>query len=502
MRSLRISVITALLLAPSAFAQTVSAPAEAAATITAADVKQRVAFLASDSLEGRDTPSRGLELAAQYIAEQFESFGLKPAGDSGSYIQRWPYRATRLDAAKLSAELHGKGSPRQLVFASEYFVVPGIGTDSLAGDIIFAGVAGPASSPNPAYTGKVVAFVVPGGELNQAWQANLQGALVAAIGSGARGAVLVLDSEFDGADIANIVSNLGGTQVPIPVLAIRNDIARAWLKGTEADLEAAQPADAGSRAVTGVSLRVRTATTGSTALVPNVVAVLEGSDPELKHSYVVYSAHMDHVGVGRPNAAGDSIYNGADDDASGTTAVIEAAQAFAALAQRPKRSVIFLLVSGEEKGLHGSKYFVENPPVPASQMIANINLDMIGRNAPDSTVAVGQDYSTLGPTTQSLVKAHPELKLTVAPDLWPQEQLFFRSDHFNFAVNKIPAIFFTSGLHKDYHQPSDEPETIDNDKLMRTARLVFWLGHELANSESAPAWTETGLKAINQAGTQ
>ena len=129
-------------------------------------------------------------------------------------------------------------------------------------------------------------------------------------------------------------------------------------------------------------------------------------------------------------------------------------------------------------------------------MIANINIDMIGRNSPDTTVAIGQDYSSLGPTMQAVNTAHPELKLTVAPDLWPEENLFVRSDHFNFAKAEIPAIFFTSGLHGDYHKPSDEPETIDNDKLARTARLLFYLGEELANNATAPSWTEAGLKVI------
>jgi hypothetical protein len=498
MRSIRIAAVLALGIAPAAFGQTAPAAGKAAATITAADVKERIAFLASDSLKGRDTPSPGLETAAQYIAAQFKAFGLKPAGDSGTYIQRWPYKAAKIDESSIAAELHGKASHAVLKYGSEYFVVPSPMRDTLSGEIVFGGVATAASRANPAFAGKVVAFAIPGGDLDAAWQQNVGGALGAAIGSGAAGAVLILDPAFDASDVANLVSNIGGAQVPVPVLAIRNDVAASWLKGTEADLTVAAPADGAPRAVTGVSFRMKAAISGSSAMPPNVVGVLEGSDPALKDTYVVYSAHMDHVGVGRPNAKGDSIYNGADDDASGTTAVIEVAQAFASMTERPKRSIIFLLVSGEEKGLFGSKHFVENPPVPTASMIANINIDMIGRNAPDSTVAIGQEYSTLGEITQRVAKSKPELKLTVAPDLWPEERLFFRSDHYNFASKKVPAIFFTSGLHKDYHQPSDEPETIDNDKLMRTARLVFWLGYDLANSATAPTLTEAGQKAIAQ----
>ncbi|MGQ0816207.1 MAG: M20/M25/M40 family metallo-hydrolase [Gemmatimonadota bacterium] len=498
MRSVRILSVLALITAPAAFAQSGSAATQAAATISVTDVKRRVEFLASDSLQGRDTPSPGLEIAAQYIADEFKKFGLKPAGDSGSYIQRWPYAVRSLNVSKSIAELHGANQHKTLAYGSEYFVIPAPMVDSLVGEIVLAGVAGPNTQPDPAFAGKVVTFLVPGGDLSQEWQQAAQGAIGAALGAGAKGAVLILDPQFDADDIANLVSNLGGALVPIPVLGVRNDAANAWLAGTDANIDFGQ-ASAAPRVIAGASVRVRTSMAGSMAKPPNVVGILEGSDPVLKDSYVVFSAHMDHVGVGKPNAKGDSIYNGADDDASGTTAVIEAAEAFASLKQRPKRSIIFLLVSGEEKGLFGSRYFVDNPPVPTAQMVANINLDMIGRNASDSTVAIGQELSSLGETTQSVAKAHPELKLTVAPDLWPEENLFFRSDHFNFAMKKIPAIFFTSGLHEDYHQPSDEPETIDNDKLARTARLVFYIGDAIANNATAPSWTEAGLKAINQA---
>jgi Zn-dependent M28 family amino/carboxypeptidase len=312
---------------------------------------------------------------------------------------------------------------------------------------------------------------------------------------GARGVLFILDPAFDKTAIANVVSNIAGAQTPLPVMAVRYDVARDWLKQHNVDIETIkQSTDAA--ALGQASLALHTAMSGSTVNAPNVVGILEGSDPELKNTYVVYTAHMDHVGVGRPDAQGDSIYNGADDDASGTSAVMEIAQAFATMPVKPKRSLIFVLVSGEEKGLFGSAHFVKNPPVPAKQMIANINLDMIGRNSPDTTVAIGQDYSSLGPTMQAVNQRHPELKLTVAPDLWPDENLFVRSDHFNFAKAEIPAIFFTSGLHADYHKPSDEPETIDNDKLVRTARLLFYLGNEVANASAAPTWTEAGLKII------
>ncbi|MEJ2216862.1 MAG: M28 family peptidase, partial [Gemmatimonadota bacterium] len=142
--------------------------------------------------------------------------------------------------------------------------------------------------------------------------------------------------------------------------------------------------------------------------------------------------------------------------------------------------------------------FADHPPVPDSVIVADINMDMIGRNAPDSVVAIGQEYSSLGPLTHQVADAHPELGLTVAPDLWPEERFFFRSDHFNFARKHIPAIFFTTGLHDDYHRPSDEASKIDNDKLARIARLVFYLGNTIGTDAQAPAWTEDGWAQVQQ----
>ncbi len=492
MRALRISSFFVIVLASQAAAQTPAA--SAAATITPKDVKQHIEFLASDSLKGRDTPSPGLEMAASYIAREFAAYGLKPGGDAGTFIQRWPFQSSKLDVAKVTAELRGP-TARRLVYGVEYFVIPSPAADSMAGEMVFGGTAAAGIAAKPQFANSNVAFYLPGASMEQAWLQGLQTGFIAAMTGGARGVVFILDPAFDENAIANVVSNITGAQTPLPVLAVRYDVARDWLKQHNVDVEtvkqSTEPAALGKAA-----FLLRTAMSGSQATPPNVVGILEGSDPQLKDTYVVYSAHMDHVGVGRPDAQGDSIYNGADDDASGTSAVVEIAQAFAALETKPKRSIIFVLVSGEEKGLFGSAHFVKNPPVPARQMIANINIDMIGRNASDSTVAIGQDYSSLGPTMQAINKSHPELKLTVAPDLWPEENLFVRSDHFSFAKAGIPAIFFTSGLHEDYHKPSDEPETIDNDKLARTARLLFFLGYDVANAAAAPTWTEAGLKVI------
>ena len=231
---------------------------------------------------------------------------------------------------------------------------------------------------------------------------------------------------------------------------------------------------------------------------PNVAAVLTGRDPRLRDEYVVFSAHMDHVGVGRPDAGGDSIYNGADDDASGTAAVMEIAEAFAALAEPPPRSMVFLLVSGEERGLHGSRAYADDPPEPvgSGRMVANLNMDMVGRNWPDTIVAIGKEHSDLGATLERVNAAHPELGMTAIDDLWPEENFYFRSDHFNFARNGVPVLFFFNGTHEDYHRPSDEVALIDAEKGARLARLVFHLGLEIASVPEPPEWNPESRRMI------
>ena len=220
----------------------------------------------------------------------------------------------------------------------------------------------------------------------------------------------------------------------------------------------------------------------------NVAGVLEGSDPDLADEYVVFSAHMDHVGVGRPDESGDSIYNGADDDASGTAAVLELAEAFAAMEEAPRRSMIFLLVSGEERGLWGSRYFAENPPVPIESIVANINADMVGRNWTDRIAAIGKDDSDLGATVEAVAEAHPQLDMEPIDDQWPDQNFYRRSDHYNFARKGVPILFFFNGTHEDYHRPSDHVDKIDGDKAVRITRLMFYLGVEVANRTERPVW--------------
>ncbi len=228
---------------------------------------------------------------------------------------------------------------------------------------------------------------------------------------------------------------------------------------------------------------------------PNVVGLLEGSDPALRSEYVVFSAHMDHVGVGAP-VNGDSIYNGADDNASGTAAVMALAEAFARAKERPRRSIIFLTVSGEERGLWGSAYFASHPPVAIDSIVAALNIDMIGRNWRDTIVAIGKEHSDLGVTVDRTARAHGELHLATIDDPWPNEQFYFRSDHYNFARRGVPALFFFSGTHADYHGPDDEVSKIDFEKELRVARLLYYFGREIADAANRPTWNPESRRRI------
>jgi Zn-dependent M28 family amino/carboxypeptidase len=202
--------------------------------------------------------------------------------------------------------------------------------------------------------------------------------------------------------------------------------------------------------------------------------------------------------VGAADESGDSIFNGADDNASGTAAVLEIAEAFGALGVAPARSVVFLLVSGEEKGLLGSRAWVENPTVSIGGIVANINLDMVGRNHPDTVIGIGQEYSTLETVLADIAASRPDVGLEVILDPKPEEMYFFRSDQLPFIQRDIPAVFFTTGDHDNYHEPSDEARLIDNDKAARVARLGFYLAHAIATTPTAPAWTEEGRTRLQE----
>jgi Zn-dependent M28 family amino/carboxypeptidase len=214
---------------------------------------------------------------------------------------------------------------------------------------------------------------------------------------------------------------------------------------------------------------------------------------------VVFTAHFDHVS-GPPDETGDAIYNGADDNASGTSAVMEIAQAFTMLPTPPRRSLAFVLVSGEEKGLLGARHFAQGASLPRESMVADINADMVSMNWPDSIFVFGREYSSLGPILDQVIDAHPEMGISIMENLWPRMPLFHMSDQSAFAQEGIPGIFFFSGLHENLHRPSDELEAVNCDKAARVARLMFHFGYAVAQAQDRPQWTDAGREMLADLG--
>src|SRR5256886_1292059 len=382
--------------------------ARGAASITIADVQRRIGVIADDSMLGRATPSPQLDAVAAYVAGEFQRFGLRPGGDSGTYFQHYPLEVLRFDPESSTIRITGR--------------TPGV------------------------------------------WHAGQD--------------VLLVEGQPPAGTAA-------GTALVSP------DSLRAW---------GDRPLVAHPLADITLQLDVRGRVLQH-ASAPNAIGILEGSDAALKKEYVLFSAHMDHIGTpsageGCTPRGADSICNGADDDGSGTVAVIELAEAFASARERPKRSLVFMTVSGEERGLWGSAYFADHPTVPLADVIADLNIDMVGRNSKGTVAVIGREHSNLGATLDSVAAAHRELNIKPAGDLWPQEGLFFRSDHYNFAKKGVPILFFTTGLHPDYHQVTDSPEKINAEKETRFARLVFYLGQAVANTSQRPRWNPDSYKLI------
>ena len=489
-------------------AQTPQSITTAAASITPQQIIRRISVIADDSMRGRATPSPELEKVAAFIGGEFRRSGLKPGGDSGRFLQRYPLRRTELDTAGSVISVAGGPTLRFLKDAAAGSGSPSVHTSGNVMILTGASIGG-AAAQALGLAGRVV--LVPLAPEDPTGRNSPLVRDLGVITAQQPAAVLYLSPIGDaqwrqvtaGARIPRIVpawqvdaSASGGS---VPVMLVRDVNLLPALRQRGVDLAALRLAGTGPAIATRVDLSVEvTLKTRSVPGVsaPNVVGILEGSDPVLRNEYVVFSGHMDHIGVGAPDARGDSINNGADDDASGTIAVVQIAQAFAKLKPRPQRSLIFLTVSGEERGLWGSEYFTTHPPVPIGQIVADLNTDMVGRNWKDTVVAIGKEHSDLGATLNRVNAAHPELGMTAIDDLWPQEQFYSRSDHFNFAQKGVPILFFFNGVHEDYHRPGDEVSKIDGEKESRIVKLVFYLGLELANATEKPRWNPESYQSI------
>ena len=478
------------------------ATARAAATILPDDIRRHITSLASDELAGRDTPSPGLEAAASYLVEFLEEAGLEPAGENGTFIQRFPYTRITMVSASREVSYRSARSTQKWDFGRDYYIIPGQ-TSATDAEVVFGGAASrPSIEVAQATNKRVVLFTVEGNPFSGTNEDFTNAFQAAALGP-ASALILLLDETQGSDSILDMASGLqgAGLATPIPIVGLSSERSAELLAEAGLDLAALRASPpANALRLDGITMNVSAPFVMSEHTPPNVVGMIRGSDRELRNEYIVYSAHFDHIGVGIPDESGDSIYNGADDNASGTAALLEVAAAFAALDVPPARSVIFLAVSGEEKGLLGSEHYSENPTVPIERIIMNINLDMVGRNHhPDTVMGIGRQYTNLGALTDRVLREHPDLGFTVIEDPNPEDQAFFRSDHLHFLNKDIPSIFFSTGFdHEDYHKPSDELELIDMDKAARVSRMVFYLGALVAGGTVDPEWTEDGLAQVRR----
>ncbi len=492
--------------------------------ITATQLKDYLTFIASDEMEGRDTPSRGLDTTAGYLASQLSRWGLKPAGDNGTYFQRIALRRNKLDPAQTRVEFNNQ----TFNYGEDFLATAAAG--SASGQLVYVGHGWVIKAKNiDAYQGldvkdKIVVIVgggLPkgvtpadiGGKQGEDWEIPVP----AARKRGAK-AVISVPSFQTWANWAQSRQNSterGSVSVEkfqnpnnTPFIAITASprLLNALFQGEKFNGTVIFNRAVANDPVEGFELKaekkfsftvgIKTEPVGT----QNVVAVLEGSDPTLKNEYVAIGAHYDHVGIGTP-VNGDAIYNGADDDGSGTTAVLAMAEAFAR-GPRPKRSILFIWHAGEEKGLWGSQYFTDYPTIPLSQVITELNIDMIGRTKKEGDKPANQPLpkpgeiyligsklmsTELGEISEAVNKSYLNLSFNYKyDDPKDPEQFFYRSDHFNYARKGVPIIFYMDGVHEDYHRPSDTADKIDYQNMEKVTRTVYATAWELANRPTRP----------------
>jgi hypothetical protein len=495
-----------------------------AETITAGQLKDYLSFIASDELEGRNTPSRGLNTAAKFLATNLSRWGYKPAGDNGTYFQRIQLRNSKVDPAKTTAKINDQ----EFTFGKDYYTLAMPGTAS--GKLVFAGFGYriPARNINPYegldVKGKIIVKMlgVPKGasytDLSGKMGVDWDGATSYGSRNGAVGVILVPDfrslAQWD--QSVDFYARIGQWDVEqfitkdapsIPTLYLSPRMANILFQGEAMTAETVFKTTYTRDSIASFNFtddKIVSFTAGvktETDWTQNVVGVLEGSDSDLKKEYVAIGAHYDHVGIGTP-VKGDSIFNGADDDGSGTVSILSIAEAFAKT-PRPKRSVLFVWHAGEERGLWGSKYYVNNPTVPLKSIVAQLNIDMVGRSkkegdtnprnkdlsGPGEIYVVGSKMmsSDLGTLSENVNSSFLKLAFNYTyDDPKDPNRFFFRSDHYNYAQKGIPIIFYFDGVHEDYHQVGDEWQKIDYAKMEKVARTVYATAWELSNASKRP----------------
>lgn len=507
-------------------------------TLTGTILHAHTAFLADDLLEGRAPGTRGAQLAAKYIAAEFARLGLEPAGNQGSYFQDVTLVGKKLNApADLKVE--GRGQTAAFKYFDDFVPYTGLEDPSVevAGELVFAGYG--VTAPEYRWDdfkgadlkGKLLLLLVndppatadePGlfGGKAMTYYGRWTYKYEEAARQGAAGAILIHTTESAGYPFKVVQSSWTGEQFELPPSpqgeSERPLLLKSWVSEEAAKrilAQAGQDLDALRRAAAqrsfrpvalGLAASTRMTQTFRTIQDANVVGVLRGRDPRLKNEYVIYTAHYDHLGVGKP-VNGDSIYNGAADNAIGVAALLGIAEAMVHLPEGTKRSQIFAAVTAEEAGLLGSAHYARHPTFAPAETVANINMDGLNQWGPTrDIVEIGSGKSELD-TVAEVVAGWNNLKLL--PDQYPEKGFYYRSDQFSLAKIGVPALYFDNGLDvigqpagygqkkfeeytaNDYHAPSDVIKADwDWRGAEQMARFLFECGWLAANWERQFDW--------------
>lgn len=500
--------------------------------ITSRDLEIHVSFIASPLLKGRMNGDAGLDIATAYIASQAKLIGLKPANGQ-SYFQPFSIIRKSIDPSKTIIQVIESGKEPVTVDRPVIQWLPDIASLlSAEEEVIFAGYGIKADKynyndfENVQAEGKIL-LVMNRGPLSEDgkkflfddtnWNSfiNIQLKLMSLMSVKAKAILMVMDpksgylsinEQYPGisAQLASSMYMKGGKapMMGLPgmtnLIFVHRDVADELLKGTGYTLENLQneidrTLKPHSFMITGKKLRIDIVPREEEKILNNVAAYIEGSDPVLKDELVIFSCHSDHVGE-----MGGKIYCGADDNATGCAALLEIADAFCSLPKPPLRSVLFLWVTGEEIGLFGSKWYTENPLFPLEKTVADLNIDMIGRSK--SIADTLSDTPMTGPESVFLITGYQSKELVkIAEDVDKKSilnfdyslsgrnhplQLFSRSDHYNFVKKDIPVLFFSTGIHTDYHKPGDVAEKIEFPKMEKIVEAIYEIGFTVANQKS------------------
>lgn len=505
----------------------------AAPEISGERIRAHVEFLASDALEGRETGTRGYDVAALYAATQLELAGLQPAGDAGSFFQRVPLRRASLESSAVTIST-ADGKAIAASVPDDLLVWPNLTAKAVdvTAPVVFAGYG--VTAPEQGYDdyagldvkGKVVLVVSNAPPTfpseTRAHFASVTVKLRTAAEHGAIGVLRMAGAEdrkrytwqqtqsFAEEPVLTWVTPSGdagtGDGRLAVAAAVSPDLASRLLATaglTVAQVDAAANEGRVQSRPLPITCSVQMTSRWEEISSVNVVGRLAGSDPTLADTSVVLTAHLDHTGLGRP-VDGDRIYNGAYDNATGAAIVLELARAFAAAPKRPRRSVVFVLLTAEEQGLLGSQYFAKYPGTTVGRIVANVNLDMpLFLTASSDVTAFGAENSTLDIAVAEAVK---RVGFTLSPDPLPQENLFVRSDQYSFVKQGIPAVYLIPGftstdpnvkggelvnqfMRQHYHRPSDDlSRPMDVDAAARFTLANYYIVEAVANEPLAPTW--------------